>query len=826
MFPTYEAMAESLEQFKFPEYPDELFIQLADNITQAKDETAVEISSNELAFRKLTYMSMLDTKILPFCLQEICSNGFKLLLLYDFGLDTILQVETLIYINSNLEYFKVVFENIRDDYFSENPDLKPEDKRTNKAIIGRFINQNINNGLSNRIVDFISRRNNLRDKLFYERNSKQSVHKYWSEILSKQLIVFEGNYFIWNARSRFWTCSDFITMDRSFKQIPEFNSLYNHVRNDSQWQNALKTLGTEFKGAAPTISSPLYPLFALLTKFHLLDCINHKAAACISQDIIEDFKKDLRHLFKDIEIPKGLAFKNILYLQETKLRSPKKFPSYEMLIAALYQITEGRKSLLDNVAKLFAKIFLGRKLCNTMGIASPSVTVITTSNLKFLYDFLQSVFTLRLKQDPCRQRGTTFNERNKWYKTNPQNTGYYCSGLTGFEIKSNPNFLMKPENQLCHPNSAFSDFFVRKCHYNGYNMTPITEDEYDSRNLDKHDLNDYFHYTHYGLSELCSKKSIGKFIEDKLLGNLVNVAINQHKEIESNLDTKQFVSMCKGERISSSQDFFKLEKIYTSNTHYIFLQNDAEANDLFNEINPEVIELSHKIPSRAYLFEPLDDFLPHEKLFATVDLAVYGLNLLLQKESGPKQPPKLELLNLKDKDVLLAYFFTHCCNTVKIGDDEAPTSYNATCAKVLMKGFQAFCNIVSNGTISPSKIDKNVKDRFLPYVCIYQNETNPSKDQMRMSEIPGIKERLANNGYTVDNDGIPKDKTNWWVGIVEKSLDEIEKEANKLLIEQENLRSQRDSAKIIDEPLPPTDFIKLLAKIGKWNDLYNGLENS
>ena len=37
MFPNYEAMAESLEQFKFPEYPDDLFIQLADDITQTKD---------------------------------------------------------------------------------------------------------------------------------------------------------------------------------------------------------------------------------------------------------------------------------------------------------------------------------------------------------------------------------------------------------------------------------------------------------------------------------------------------------------------------------------------------------------------------------------------------------------------------------------------------------------------------------------------------------------------------------------------------------------------------------------------------------------------
>ena len=31
MFPNYEAMAESLEQFKFPEYPDDLFIQLPCN---------------------------------------------------------------------------------------------------------------------------------------------------------------------------------------------------------------------------------------------------------------------------------------------------------------------------------------------------------------------------------------------------------------------------------------------------------------------------------------------------------------------------------------------------------------------------------------------------------------------------------------------------------------------------------------------------------------------------------------------------------------------------------------------------------------------------
>ena len=80
----------------------------------------------------------------------------------------------------------------------------------------------------------------------------------------------------------------------------------------------------------------------------------------------------------------------------------------------------------------------------------------------------------------------------------------------------------------------------------------------------------------------------------------------------------------------------------------------------------------------------------------------------MQKESDPKQPSKPEPLNLKDKDFLLAYFFKHCCNTAKFGDDEVPTADNATCPKVLMKGFQTFCNIVSNGTVSPSKFDKNV----------------------------------------------------------------------------------------------------------------------
>ena len=236
MFPNYEAMAESLEQFKFPEYPDDLFIQLADDITQTKDETPVVISSNELTFRKLTYMSMLDTKILPICLREICSNGFNLLPTYDFGLDRILQNETNLYLNNNLANFKIAFENIKSSYFAENPESEAEDKRTQNAIIRRFVKQNLNDNLSRKIVDFISVRIDLRNKISYEINSKQSVHRYWSEILSKNFRSFDGNNLIWDNRNRSLVCADLITVDRCFKQIPAFASLYNHARNDTQWE--------------------------------------------------------------------------------------------------------------------------------------------------------------------------------------------------------------------------------------------------------------------------------------------------------------------------------------------------------------------------------------------------------------------------------------------------------------------------------------------------------------------------------------------------------------------------------------------------------------
>ncbi len=833
MFPNYEAMAESLEQFKFPEYPDDLFIQLADDITQTKDETPVVISSNELTFRKLTYMSMLDTKILPICLREICLNGFNLLPTYDFGLDRILQNETNLYLNNNLANFKIAFENIKSSYFAENPESEAEDKRTQNAIIRRFVKQNLNDNLSRKIVDFISVRIDLRNKISYEINSKQSVHRYWSEILSKNFRSFDGNNLIWDNRNRSLVCADLITVDRCFKQIPAFASLYNHARNDTQWQNVLKAIGTELKNSSPAINSPIYPLFALLVKFHLLDYINHEAASFANQDVISDFKKELRNNYKNIGLTTGLGIREILYSQETKLRNFKEFPSYQTLIAALYQITEGRKSRLDNIAKLLAKIFLGKTLCNAMGIASPSVTVITTNNLKLLYDFLQSIFTLRLKQDPCPQRqkpsvidklqahSATSVSRNVWFKTHPESAAYYFASTTQNAVGCDPYFYNRPENQLCNPNNGIADFYVRKCRYDADTMAPVVEDEYDVRNLDKHDLNDYYHITHYNLNDLCSENFIGRFIEDKLYGNLVNVNINQLKEINPKLDTKPFLSMCKGKNVKSSYDFFKGEQTYDSDTHYVFLQDAVETNDLISEIKPEVIELSQNIPSRAYLFDPSDDFLPHEKLFVAVDMAVYGLNLLMQKESDPQQPSKPEPLNLKDKDFLLAYFFKHCCNKAKFGDDEAPTADNATCPKVLMKGFQTFCNIVSNGSVSPSKMDKNIKERFLPYVSIYQNETDPAKSQLKMREIPGMEARIKKNGYTIDNGGAPKDKSNWWLGIVEKSLGEIEIEANTLLAEQEELRQQIESLKEIDEqPLSPADFIKLLAQIGNWDKSY------
>ena len=833
----YEKMATNLESYTFPHYSAEVFANIAERTTQKADNKAPEIPQNERLLRKLTYLVMLDTRIIPYYLQQLCSNGFNALPLYDFGYDVYVQTGANSYINSNLEYFKNVFKECKAVYFTEAPDAKENDMRSINAAIRRFHRQILSTNLSNQIYDFIKTFANYTIKADYEMNCKQIVHKFWAELFAKHFISYEGNILVCDSESNSWRCSDFKTIYRCIQRIPEFNSLYNHVRDDYQWQNVLKSLENDLKNAATNSIPSFTPLFSVLVKYHLLDKINQSEVAVANQNIIADLKKRLRDNFASIKLPAGLGFRDILYHQERKLRNFNKIPSFDLLASALYTITGGRKSCFDELAKLVARIFLGKKMCEKLKIDTSSVTIITTNNFIFIYDFLQSVFTLRMKQDPLVNHrypsiidkytpsqdyvydGTKCNligNRNIRFKSYPQYSDYIFSQKSVDSITNMSYFFNDRENMLTGP--IYIDFKVRKCRYNIFDSTPIVEDEFCEKNLDKHDLNDYYHITHYDLTELCNEKLISKFIDDKFYGHLVNININHMKNRSSKLNTKQFVNIAKGKNVLSSYDFFKGELNYTSDSNYVFIQDSFEPNDLFNEICPEVIELSQNIPSRAYLFEQFDDFLPHEKLFVAVDMALYGLDLLLKNNNKSSNDSLPKLMNFTDADTLLRYFFENCCKHVRVTNEiTTPTFENATCPKTLDKGLTVFSEALGVN-VKFQKMDKSIQEKFVPNGFIIPKDT--SAKQLRINKVQGLEDRLKRNGYTEENDGVPKDKTNLWIGIIEKSLDEIKEEAQKLLREQNILREEYESVKKHDEPLSPLDFIKLLSKIGRWEEIY------
>ncbi len=840
-----EAMAEDIKFFKFPEYTDAIFSRLVENILQKKDYAQSEISQSEKMLRKFTYLVMLDCHIVPYYLEQMCSNNFSSLPRYQFRLDERLENYSFLFFSNYLNILKTNYEKAKNSYDAENPDNPPEpaqpksaddqsdpvqktakrpseDKRIAKVIIRNFINSNLSAGISENIFSFMLATEKLNNKNTYDQISKQPVHSFWRNIFARYFISYEGNYLIMDLKTMLWGCADWVMMDHSLRQIPEFASLFNHVKSESQRQNILKSLGNELKISAPAQSFSFHPLFSLLVKFHLLDNIDLQIIKTANQDCLDDLKNEVTANFKNIGIPSGFALKDLLYAQEFKLRCFNSAPSFQTAVAALYQITEGKACVLNNLAKLIATVFLGRKICDSLGINKSSATVITTSNLSFVYDFFKSIFTLRLKQDPYPVRTgisvvdafqDSYVNRVLRFKTYPKDNRYIFNLSSINERESVPNYWLRVDNILSDPRNNFFDFAVRKCRYNNTDRSPVIEDDTDERNLNLHDLNSYFHITHYTLPELCNKKFIGNFIEDKLYGNLVNISINHLKNLPKDLDTKQLIDIINGKTVQSSHEFFRGELTYRSNSLYIFIQTSYEPTSQFSEINPNVIHLSDKIPSRAHLFEELDDFLPHEKLFLTVDMAIYGLKLLLQeKDAEPVSIPRP--INLNDEDTLLRYFFERCCIPIKTDATENPTSENATCPKTLSKGFQIFSEIASKGTVTPSKFDKNKQEQYLPHVNIY-------KQQLRMEKIPGIKERLTKNGYAMENDGMPADKTNWWVGIVEKGIGDIEAEAYELLKSQETLKAQSENLTANEVPLSPIDFVKLLSKIGNWKESYN-----
>lgn|GEM_PF-3414907 len=142
----------------------------------------------------------------------------------------------------------------------------------------------------------------------------------------------------------------------------------------------------------------------------------------------------------------------------------------------------------------------------------------------------------------------------------------------------------------------------------------------------------------YSLSELCDNTNIGRFIEDKFRGTLVNIFDRIDDKVA---DISQFSKMGNGSTEIKGKNKYLGTQSYSSDLHYVFCATDSDEAELFKNqhIPYRLIELSQRIPE--YWDYALDELCDQEKITLLLMFVSLGLDYILNGE------------NYRDKEVTL-----------------------------------------------------------------------------------------------------------------------------------------------------------------------------
>lgn len=291
--------------------------------------------------------------------------------------------------------------------------------------------------------------------------------------------------------------------------------------------------------------------------------------------------------------------------------------------------------------------------------------------------------------------------------------------------------------------------------------------------------------TDYTLNELSNPKNTGHFLEDKLYSRFVNITM----DCENVKDGSYLKKLLSGELVDDDNEYLGKQKL-ESDTHYVFVVSRKEEAKSLQSIDYNEVNLSQDIPKDIVYFDKSSQLSDWEKAFILINLAEYGLKLLLETDNKKQEP----VLKISDP---VEFFTKQCCEEKTVTDEDKPDATNATAMCTLAKTYNLFYGIVDKKyQLAEDKFNKNIgKEYNFPYRF---DNTNRKNDVIK---------RDLKNGYDI-TEVLKKDsKGNACIGLVIKPKEEIIEIANKIA------DTKKSNQKIFTE----REFIKFIGEIG---DLY------
>lgn len=408
-------------------------------------------------------------------------------------------------------------------------------------------------------------------------------------------------------------------------------------------------------------------------------------------------------------------------------------------LKVFYTLCDGNTDTFDDLAKVFAEIFLGREFLNkefenNKKLKPNNIVVLKANNASFVESFMLDIFNFfpeELNLKGMRNIPVVTKE-------NPKGLGF--KGIDKYNniiSIDNLNFKLQNEHQglIC----VFGKNFIKS-------------------NTKFYPTN----YSVYTLDELCRREKIGRFIENKIYGCIVNITILTG-ENDKSANLSQLKKMAEGKEVVY-QNYYLGNQYYKSNLKYVFIAKNSQDFSILNEnnINYTVINLSQNLPAKEYVNT---HFLStEEKKIIYNNFIRYGFNLLY----CDKDVNKKEYTDYTFEE-LIKLFFEKCCEQVDYNkSNDKPTEFNATALKTLNCGFRLFCDILGEH-LTVDKLNKKIIERYKLNVKAVDKTKSPS-----------IVDRDMDKGFTTEELFEKKSGGTHWIGVIIKSKNEIKIIANEL----------------------------------------------
>lgn len=566
---------------------------------------------------------------------------------------------------------------------------------------------------------------------------------------------------------------------------------------------------------------PLIPPFAILSKAFFFTAImrdygNKLTADNLmlnnSQNIFAGKVSELLSISTSfIPVSVSLQFDNLKNKIFVKFQN---LDNFSRIFRILFDITDGDLDKLDQLAVVFAKIISGNSFFDIGKIYEKEygklpechpVTVITTNNKYFVYQFLTRLFLFDLNENYAETKSIVDKQIN----------------MTKFmpRMHVDKNGIVPLNNtSIMHRLYNTHDYKIR--------MNKIDLRYVFATNKPKKEQP--FHLTFYKLKDLLPKKNLGNFIEDQLYGHLLNICVDDMTvRPANNNDSKRLKNLLNGMEVTYNHPLLGKQK-YKSNSNFIFIQDKlSDAATLFGQ-DFDLLELSQNIPDRCYLFNENEDFTPWEKAFMTLNFALYGFYLLLEQNSpqnNNNRAVSFSVIQEPHNTNIIPEFIKRCCNTVQVDIKglERATENNATFLRTLHAAYLLFYNEAfgtqQNLPDMKSGWAKNIHNDFGDFKdkCYIG-----SKENSRQSKSIKIFERDQSKGYDVyKNDSkkneLPKASTdaNVCIGLVVKPKSDVINEGRqyKEELERENKDKNKETQKKSCRKVPLNVFVEHLSAI-------------